>query len=190
MKTIALALLASTAFACTPAIHAGPAVQSVAASSAPLAQYRTFSLGLTEDPPAGFQVSPRALEVEHRMRDLVGSALEHKGYVEANAKPDFLVRFAAGTVRVDPGPATEENTDATPYTLRKIDIDVYDTSTKTEVWQGTATSEVGVNKYIDKSLLQRDVQGALATFPVRRAPASEPVTNPIAAGESNAAGGQ
>jgi len=188
MKTIALALIGTLTVACTPAFKSGPAVQTVAAASAPLAQYRTFSFGLTEDPPAGYQVSPRSLEVEHRMRDLVGSALEHKGYVEVTAKPDFLVRFAAGTVRIDPGPVTEENTDVTPYTLRQIDIDIYDASTKTEVWQGAATSKVAINKYVDKSLLQRDVQAALASLPVRSASAREPMANPIAAAESSLAG--
>jgi len=192
MKTIALALFATTALACAPAIKAPAAAQtqSIAAASAPLNQYRTFSFGLTEDPPAGYQVSPRALEVEHRMRELVSSALEHKGYVEVAAKPDFLVRFAAGTVRIDPGPVTEENTDVTPYTLRKIDIDIFDASTKTEVWQGVATSQVGVNNHVDKGLLQRDVQDALGTFPVRNASAPEPAASPLAAGESNAAGGR
>jgi hypothetical protein len=83
---------------------------------------------------------------------------------------------------------TEENTDVTPYTLRQIDIDIYDASTKTEVWQGAATSKVAINKYVDKSLLQRDVQAALASLPVRSASAREPMANPIAAAESSLAG--
>ena len=35
-----------------------------------------------------------------------------------------------------------------------------------------------------------DVQGALATFPVRNASAAEPMASPVAAGESNPAGGR
>ncbi len=190
MKTIALALFGTLAVACAPAIKSGPAVQTVTAARAAMPQFHTFSFGLTENPPAGYEASPRSLEVEQRMRALVGSELQQKGYAEVNAKPDFIVRFAAGTVRIDPGPATEENTDVTPYTLREIDVDVFDGSTKTEVWQGTATSKVAINKYVDPSLLQGDVHAALAGFPVRTSSAPEPMASPLARGESNPVAGK
>jgi hypothetical protein len=190
MKTIALALIGSLAVACAPAIKSGPAVQTVTAARAALPQFHTFAFGLTEDPPAGYEASPRSLEVEQRMQALVGSELQQKGYVQVSARPDFIVRFAAGTVRIDPGPVTEENTDVAPYTLRKIDVDVYDASSKTEVWRGSATSQVAINKYVDPSLLQRDVHGALASFPVGTPSASEPMTAPLARGESNPLAGK
>jgi hypothetical protein len=190
MKTIALALIGTLAVACAPAIKSGPAVQTVAAARTALPQFHTFSFGLTEEPPAGFEASPRSLEVEQRMRALIGSELGHKGYAEVSAKPDFVVRYAAGTVRIDPGPVTEENTDVTPYTLREIDVDIFDASTKTEVWQGTATSKVAINKYVDPSLLQGDVHAALAGFPVRTSSAPEPMATPLARGESNPLAGK
>ena len=88
MKTIAL--VAMLAAACYPARSSGPEVESVAAARAPLAEYRTFTFGFTENPPAAYQASARSLEVERRVRELIGAALREKGYVEDDSKPTFV----------------------------------------------------------------------------------------------------
>jgi hypothetical protein len=188
MKTIAFALISSlAAAACYPANSAGPQIQTAASPSAPLAEYRTFSFGLTENSPAAYQASARSLEVEHRMRQLVGSALREKGFVEQDAQPNFLVRFGAGTQKVETAsyvePDPERSSQGDAIDLQEMKVDIYDASTKTEVWKGSAVSQVDLAKAIDDTMLQRQVQSMLATFPDRSATAGEPARNPLAAKE-------
>jgi Domain of unknown function (DUF4136) len=185
MKTIALALVGVLAAACSATNRSGPEIETAASLSAPFAEYRTFSFGFTQDPPRAYQASARSLEVEHRMRELFASALTQKGYVEDGAKPDFVVRFGAGTRRVEMAtylePGAGHSADDDAFTFGKMNVDIYDASTKIEVWSGSVVSNIDLAKPIDNRVLERAVQGVLATFPARSAAVDAPAQNPLAA---------
>jgi len=180
MKTIAL--VAMLAAACYPARSSGPEVESVAAARAPLAEYRTFTFGFTENPPAAYQASARSLEVERRVRELIGAALREKGYVQDDSKPTFVVRFGAGTQQEERAPDVEDPTVSASdgLSLGEINVRIFDASTKTEVWRGSAVSHIDLTKDIDNSLLQRAVQGILESFPTRSVTSVQPVASPVA----------
>jgi hypothetical protein len=48
--------------------------------------YHTFSFGLSDQPKPGYQVTPRSLEVQRRLRPAVLEALQQHGYVEDEKK--------------------------------------------------------------------------------------------------------
>src|SRR5579871_6193855 len=112
--------------------------------SAPFGQYRSFSFGYTEESPTDEQPSPRTLEVERRVRDLVGSALRRRGYVEENTNPSFVVRFGAGFQRMGTRGFEESNpmrSDDEDYVdLQELKLDVFDAGTKTRIWRGYTIS--------------------------------------------------
>jgi uncharacterized protein DUF4136 len=171
VKTIAIALASILTAACSASTSLEPQIETAASPSAPLAEYRTFSFGFTENPPTAYQTSARSLEVEQRMRTLICAALQAKGYVRDDAKPNFVVRFGAGIqedtvadVELDPTWSFEDALD-----FGKIQIDVFDASTKTAVWRGSAISRIDLTKHMDNDLLERAVQGIFATFPKREA---------------------
>jgi hypothetical protein len=146
IKPIAFALLSviGTA-ACYPASSPGPEIRTAASPSAPFTEYRTFSFESTEGPPTMYQASARSLEVEHRARELVSAALREKVYVMDDAKPSFVVRLEAGTaeyadtnVEVNPTLSSE----ADKVYEGALEVDVFDASTKTAVWRGSATSHI------------------------------------------------
>lgn len=182
MKAISLALLGALAIGCSPAVSATVPVHTAVAPGAPLPQYRTFSFGFTEDAPRAYHASARSLEVEHRMRELVASALTQRGYVEDSTKPDFVVRFGAGTRDVEAATAYDGDSPVSDdsFTLGKMKVDIYDTSTKTEVWQGSIVSKIDLTRPIDDVVIQRAVQDVFATFPPRSAATDEPAANPPA----------
>jgi hypothetical protein len=178
MKTIALVALLATA--CYPARGSGPDVQSVTSLRAPLAEYRTFSFGFTENPPMSFETSPRSLEVERRVRELLGTALREKGYVEDDTKPNFVIRFGAG-IQVDTGSDvdfTAPTNEGLP--LGEIEVRIFDASTRTEVWRGSAVSHIDLTRDIDDGLLQRTVEGVLGSFPTRNVTNVQPESTPVA----------
>jgi hypothetical protein len=138
MKTIAL--VAMLAAACYPARSSGPEVESVASASAPLAEYQTFTFGFTERPPTAYQASARSLEVERRVRALIGTALREKGYVEDDTKPNFVVRFGAGTQEQEEMvPDMEDPTvsDSDGLSLGKVNVRIFDASNKVPVHGGS-----------------------------------------------------
>lgn len=182
MKTIALFAVLATA--CSPAFSSAPAVQTVASPIAPFGEYRAFSFGFTENPPALFEASARSLEVEHRVRDLLGVALREKGYVEDDTRPSFVVRFGTGTRQEEESRVYEDvaRGPSDVFSFGQIKVDIFDASTRTEVWRGTAVSRVDLTKGIDDGLLQRAVEGVLASFPTRRGTDVRAVAAPIAAG--------
>jgi hypothetical protein len=180
MKTITFALVTALAAGCYAATASGPQVESSAAPSTPFAQYRTFSFGFTENPPATFHTSARSLEVEHRIRDLIGAALREKGYLEDNTKPDFIVRFGAGTSEETSGDVEVRfNLKDDAVDLGKIQVDAFDASTKVAVWRGSAVSHIDLTKDIDNSVLQRAVKGIFNTFPVRSTTVGQPAAQPV-----------
>jgi Domain of unknown function (DUF4136) len=165
MKWMALALLGATS--CTTAAVPNSAVAtSVSSPHVPLAAYHTFSFGLADQPKSGYEVTPRSLEVQRRLRPLVLAALQERGYTENETKADFIVKLATGT-GAGPGPGPEvERAVHVPVARGFIGINIYDAPTGTEVWQGSAFAEIDPEK-IDDSLLEMGVSHMLAGFPAR-----------------------
>ena len=177
MKILAFVLISTLATGCY-AVGTGPPLVSSPSPTAQLPAYDTFSFGWTASPPDGYEASARSLEVDRRLRDVVGSALRQKGYVEDDANPSVVVRFGAGLKSVVSHPSEEADPlGVVPdevLTYEGIQIVVYDAGLKTAVWQGSASSVVDPTREIDIGLLQREVGDALATFPVRKITASYP----------------
>lgn len=172
MKTIVLTLVGALATACAPGLELDPEVHVAPSPRVPLAQYRTFSLALEEVPPATYEASPRSLEAESHMRELLRSAFRQKGYVENDKNPDFLIRFGAGTKPLEASPYDSDLSSSSSddgVDLQRIGVDIYDAPTNTEVWRGSKVSLVKRKaQSTDDALLQRDLGSLLAVFPVRR----------------------
>ena len=75
MKSSIVAVLGALAISCGGTFVPAAQVHTVVSPSASFARYRTFSVGLTERPPAGAQLSERSLEVQSRLRPFIVSAL-------------------------------------------------------------------------------------------------------------------
>jgi uncharacterized protein DUF4136 len=175
MKAIVLALLGTLAAACSPATRSAEAPQIHTASSprVGLTHYRTFSFGLAQGPHPSYTDSPWSLEAESHMRELISSALREKGYVEDDSKPNFLVAFGAGTKKLgsEGNPSwysVDDNID-----VRRVDVEIYDAFTRAEVWSGSVVWQRNVRETTDEGRLPHNVQGLLATFPVRSPEASD-----------------
>ena len=169
-KWIAVALvgaLASCSTAAEPAKAPKATATSVASPHASFAQYQTFSFGLADPPKAGYEVTPRSLEVERRLRPIVLESLKAHGYTESDSSGDFVVKLVTGT-----GAAFTQGTleRATPTGLARgfIGINIYDGPTGAQVWQGSAFAEIDPEK-IDDSLLKLGVTHMLADFPSKSA---------------------
>jgi len=194
MKKISLALvgvLATVASACY-ASAPPPQVQTAASTDAQEHHYDTFAFGWTANPPAEYMTSDRSLEVDRRLQEFVGSALRQKGYVEDNSRPSMLVRVGSGDRQVRGNPSDDsESPGSGPdqvLTFEGTKIAIYDAATKNEVWQGTASSLIVPTKGIDNSVLQREVQDAIASFPVRSIMPGKLEASPVAANQVAAGG--
>ncbi|HET7545993.1 MAG TPA: DUF4136 domain-containing protein [Polyangiaceae bacterium] len=166
MKWTGFALVA-VATACAPAAAPNkPVASSISAPHASLELYRTYTFGLSDQPKAGYVVTPRSLEVQRRLRPAVVEVLQEHGYVENDTKAELIVKLAAGTGEI-PNPAAER---AVPGKLARgfIGIHIYDAQAGTEVWQGSAFAEIEPEK-IDDGLLKMGVNHMLADFPVSNA---------------------
>jgi hypothetical protein len=164
MKWTVLALLGAVTSCTAAAVPSKAVATSVASPHAPLASYHTFSFGLADQPKPGYEVTARSLEVQRRLRPAVLEALQGRGYTEDESKADFTVKLTAGTGEIA-NPAAERAA-ATGLARGFIGIDIYDTPTGAEVWQGSAFAEVDPEK-IDDSLLKMGVAHMLADFPAR-----------------------
>jgi len=167
MKTISLTLVAALTAACssTPAQPPRASVTTVGAQTASLDQAQTFGFGPANPPAAGFDVTPRALEVQRRLSALVESALEKRGLSHAADNPDLVVKVSAGSGAEDQKLAGRGNeTETTPRGF--ISIDVYDAETGAGLWHGTGQADINPST-IDDALLASAVEGILARFPTR-----------------------
>jgi hypothetical protein len=160
--------------ACQPSpSEPGPAVQTVGASGAPFAQYRTFAFGPAEQPRAPYALSARSFEVERRAQPLIVAELTRKGYALLETKGDFVVQMSAGNAE-QPVPSrgdTEGNGEPPQHiNVGEFAIDAFDGSSHTQIWHGQA--DVRINpQQINDGLLQTAVQRLLAGCPARvRAP--------------------
>jgi hypothetical protein len=169
MKPIPIVFALALA-ACQPSPgEPGPAVQTVGASGAPFAQYRTFAFGPAEQPRAPYALSARSFEVERRAQPLIARELTKKGYTLSETKGDFVVQMSAGnTEQPVPSPSESEgNGFPTEHiNIGELVIDAIDGSSHTQIWHGQA--DVRINpQQIDDALLQTAVQRLLAGFPTR-----------------------
>ena len=178
MKAILFVALC-TATACSAATASEWDVQTAASSSARFGTYRTFSFGLPEAPPAGFDVSPTSLAAEPRIQSLIADDLVRKGYVEDKANPQLIVRFGLGTrheSRVGPEPNHPER-----YTTEAIAFDLYDAGAESAVWHGTATANIGRQR-VDEGTLHNAVSAAFVALPESPTPAAKRSETPRPAG--------
>jgi hypothetical protein len=166
MKSMAVVLLGAVTSCSAATVPTNGVATGIAAPHASFASYHTFSFGLSDQPKSGYEVTPRSLEVQRRLRPLVQEALQGRGYMEDTAKGDFVVKLATGT-GLAPSPGAEHAA-ATGLAQGFIGIDIYDGSTGGEVWQGSAFAEIDPEK-VDDSLLKMGVVHMLANFPARDA---------------------
>ena len=174
MNTKVLAVLAAMAICSGCAGGAGgagsaaptPRIESAAAPAASFNQYKTFSLGLTEQAPTGFALTNRSLDAQTRLRDLIIAALKAKGYdpQKEGDRADLTIRYATGNREVPKYGERHENPD-TAFEGAII-VDAYDSATGLEVWHGMASAPVN-RDHIDDDILQRGVREVLASFPAR-----------------------
>ena len=164
MKWMKLAFFGAVTSCSTAAMPSKTAATSFAAPRSSLAGYHAFSFGLADQPKTGYEVTPRSLEVQRRLRPVVLEAFRGRGYVEDQTRPDFIVKLAAGTGEL-PKPGLE-HTAPTSHARGFIGIDVYDASTGTQVWKGSAYAEIDPEQ-IDDSLLKMGVTHMLSDFPSR-----------------------
>jgi len=147
----------------------------VAAPDVSIEDYHTFAFGLAEQPRAGYDVTPRSLEVQRRVRAVVKTALEERGLAETTAAPELLVKLATGsgsgfglrppTTNVEYDPSAKAGPEPA---LGFIGIDIYASASGNEIWKGSAFAEVDPTK-IDDALLRRGVDHMLEGFGPRRA---------------------
>lgn len=149
-----------------------PTVQTAQAPYAPFGRYRTFTFEGSEGAPDGYAATARSIEVEQRMKALIGKELERKGYVETPEGGDFLVAYGAGsreatgTIRLSRigvsvmGQNEEERT----FLEGMLVVDVYDRITKEDVWHGSAKAEIS-SSGIDEARLGETLRTMLEAFP-------------------------
>jgi len=145
----------------------------VSAPDAELGNHRTFAFGLAEQPPAGYEVTPRSLEVQRRLRAAVKSALEERGLTEAGDHPELVVKLASGSSSgyglrpPNTGSELVPNAETGPTpALGFIGIDIYLSASGNEIWKGSAFAEVDP-MMIDDALLRRGVDHMLEGFGAR-----------------------
>ncbi|HYQ30148.1 MAG TPA: DUF4136 domain-containing protein [Polyangiaceae bacterium] len=141
----------------TPPSPAHATASAVAAPNVSFADYHTFEFGTAAAPRQGYEVTPRSLEVQQRLRSAVKSALEARSLTEATEKPDLTIKLAAGS---GSGPTTyREDGPAIGF----IGIDIFSVSSGNQIWQGAAFAEIDPTK-IDDALLKRGVDHMLQGF--------------------------
>jgi hypothetical protein len=166
MKWMTIALMGTLSSCAAAAPPRQTAATVITSPHAPLGSYSTFSFGLSDPPRAGYEVTPRSLEVQRRLRLVVLAALQERGYTADDAGGDFVVKLAAGTGPDESKGGQLERAVPTGLARGYIGIDIYDRSTGSEVWQGSAFAEIDPAT-IDDSLLKMGVNHMLKDFPMK-----------------------
>jgi hypothetical protein len=143
----------------------------VAAPGVAFESYRTFAFGPAEPPRAGYEVTPRSLEVQRRLGVLVKAALESRGLTQTAEQPDLVVKLATGSGSgYQLRPSAEDSVlippDRAPGpvpALGFIGINIYAGGSGSQLWQGSAFAEVDPMA-IDDALLRRGVDHMLQGF--------------------------
>jgi hypothetical protein len=165
IKTTILIALALGLAACTSSPQNGGA-SSVAAPRASFDQYTTFAFGFADAPEPGYEVTPRSLEVQRRLRGLVKERLEHAGYVESAHAGDFVVKLATGMVAASPGSDLTQRSGPSPA-RGYLGVHLYDAQTGSMIWQSSAVADIDPDQ-IDDALLQRGVEHMLRRLPTAK----------------------
>jgi hypothetical protein len=168
MKAIALVCLTMMAACAGPAPDGSLQVQSASAETASFAPFRTFGFRLAEVPPSPYQVSARSFEVERLAHDMVAAELVRKGYTDAGANADFLVRISSGTATRNTSTVLggSDGDRLEPITTGEVVVDAFDRSTSQQVWHGAARATIDPQR-INGPELQAAVRQLLAPFPAR-----------------------
>jgi hypothetical protein len=173
MKTWMTLVLITPLVACgasTPAPNHAVA-SKVAAPDVSFASYHTFSFGLAEPPRPGYQVTPRSLEVQSRLRTLVKGALEDRGLTETMDNADLVVKLATGSgsgYQLRPssqgsGLVPPERLSGPAPAVGFLGIDIYGRASGNQIWKGSAFAEIDPTT-IDDALLRHGVDHMLAGF--------------------------
>ena len=167
MKWILIALAGALAGCSTTTQEPKTTATTVAAPHASLANYHTFSFGPSDPPKVGYEVTPRSLEVQRRLRLVVLGALQRRGYQANDAQGDLHreARHWHGARRTT-GRERCRKGDRHGPRARLHRNRTYEGSTGSEVWQGAAFAEIDPAK-IDDSLLEMGVAHMLQDFPAR-----------------------
>jgi hypothetical protein len=179
MRTfILLALLAPAACAAQSSGVAAPLTTTAATVGAHTAtnpaaafeHYRTFSFGASEGPPAGYRWSPRAAEVQRRLRPMITAALTARGYAAVPEKGDILIMFGSGRREVSEHEGSSIGTGWLPddenqdFAEGALVIDAFDGGIGNMVWHGATQANIDPDR-IDEGQLRRSVQKLVASFP-------------------------
>jgi len=167
MNWITLALLGAV-IGCGSA-SPEPRAASASATGAPLAKfadYRTFSFAPANPPAAGYEQTPRSLEVQQRLATLVKASLEKRGYAQAASSADLLIKISAGSGEIERD-KTQRGTPEKPKPSGFIGIDAYDGRSGATVWHGSGHAELKPGQPIDDALLASGVERILMDFPAR-----------------------
>jgi hypothetical protein len=141
-------------------------------------RFKTFSIGLSEGPPAGYQATARTAEVYRRLRPLIASALAARGYTQVDARGDLLVMYGSGVREVAIHETSsvgagwlpdDENAD---FVEGSLVIDAFDGASYARVWHGASRAEIKPEQ-IDDQRLQRSVQELIGAFPQAKAAAAQ-----------------
>jgi hypothetical protein len=172
MKAIAV-VLAATLAACQATTSSVPGksyVQTTSAEAAAFAPFRTFGFRLAEKPPSPYELSARSFEVERRVHDMVAAELVGKGYTEAGADADLLIRISSGSAPGEkPEPITTSGgteNDPQTITVGEVVVDAFNRGTGQQVWHGVAQAEIDP-KRINEPALQATVHRMLMPLPKR-----------------------
>jgi hypothetical protein len=167
MKWIILALFgAVTACGATSPEPRHASASGIGSPKADFTGYKTFAFAPANPPAAGYEVTPRSLEVQRRLAGLVQASLKQRGYVEAAEGSDLLIKISSGSGEI-PGDKTQRGNPEEPTPSGFIGIDAYDSRTGASVWHGSGKAEVAQQDPIDDALLARGVEVILADFPAR-----------------------
>jgi Domain of unknown function (DUF4136) len=169
MKWITLALLGAVIGCGSASPEPRAASASASASGAPqakFADYRTFSFAPANPPAAGYEQTPRSIEVQQRLATMVKASLEKRGYAQAASSADMLIKISAGSGELE-GDKTQRGNPDEPTPSGFIGIDAYDGRSGATVWHGSGQAELKPEDPIDDALLARGVERILMDFPAR-----------------------
>lgn len=165
MKLGIITLLSALAVSCGGSAEPAARVATAASPTVSFDRYHTFSMGLVESSSFN-DTSPRLLEEQSLIRDLIVSNLESKGYAPAarQSPSDILVRFAsAGVAERVPATAVNPDNHETVYE-KSLQIDVFDSATGLRAWHGVISIPLR-GDHGDPTVLERSVAELLNTFP-------------------------
>jgi hypothetical protein len=143
--------------------------------AAPYTEFHTFSFATAEASPDGYHPSHHTADVLERMKPLIASAMERKGYSASTSGPgDIVISFGAGRREVEehhrlpPRLADAVGEDFEDHDFREggIVIDAFDRSNG-QIWHGAARAPIA--REDPPKHLQEMIDAALARFPARSA---------------------